>query len=140
MTVFGPLVSNTPPAGYGIGSAGNASWGLGIRDNLILFRSQDEINAAETDWGRNILELGPLLGVLFILFRFSLVAVLMRNALRATRKSGHSFPWMLSLYITVVLAFWQITGNGTLNGYGWLFVGFCMAATLKARRFEGAPR
>jgi hypothetical protein len=139
-TSFRLLASNTPPAGYGLGSAGNAAWKLGIRNDLILFRNQDEINAAETDWGRNVLELGPILGCLFILFRISFVAALLWNGLASTRKTGHSFPLLFALYTTVVLGFWQITGYGTLNGYGWLFIGFAMAAMSHARGYEWETR
>jgi hypothetical protein len=137
-TLFRLLAVNTPASGYGIGSAGNAAWQMGVRNDVIFFRNQDEVNAAETDWGRNILELGPVLGSLFILFRVSFVATLLWQGLAATRNTGHSFPWLLALYVSVILAFWQITGNGTLNGYGWLFVGFTLAAIQQARRFQGA--
>jgi hypothetical protein len=133
---FRLLVVNTPAAGYGLGSAGNAAWELGVRNDLIFFHNQDEVNAAETDWGRNILELGPVLGCAFVLFRLSMVAFLLWTGLQTTRKTGHSFPWLFGLYVSVVLGFWQITGNGTLNGYGWLFVGFALAATRAARRYE----
>ena len=137
---FRLLAMDTPAAGYGLGSAGNAAWEMGIRDNLIFFRDQDEVNAAETDWGRNILELGPVLGCLFVLFRLSFVVTMLWKGLLATRETGHSFPWLLALYVSVVLGFWTMTGNGTLNGYCWLFVGFTMASIYKVRRFEGAPR
>jgi len=134
--LFCVLIPVTPPAGYGIGLAGNASWRLGLRDEVISFHSLDETNAAETDWGRNILEMGPILGCFFILFRISFVIRLVREALAATRRSGHSFPWLLCTYVAGMLFSGQITGNGTVNGYVWLFVGFCMAATLRARTFE----
>lgn len=137
-TLFLRVAADTPSAGYGLGSCGNAAWELGVREKVILFRDQNERNAAETDWGRNILELGPIFGLLFILFRFTFVASLLRNGLAATRRSGHSFPLMLALYVSVLLFFWQITGNGTLNGYAWVFVGFAMAAALKARPFARA--
>ena len=133
--LFSRVAADTPPAGYGLGSCGNAAWEMGVREQVIFFRDQDERNAAETDWGRNILELGPIFGFLFILFRVAFVATLIRDGLASTRRSGHSFPLMLALYVSVLLFFWQITGNGTLNGYAWLFVGFAMAATLKARPF-----
>jgi hypothetical protein len=134
--LFRVVLPSTPPVGYGLGSAGNAAWRLGIRTELIPFKNQDEIDAAESDWGRNILELGPLFGCLYILFRISFAAWLARSAVAATRRSGHSFPWLLCVYVAVMLLGEQITGNGTINGYAWLFAGFCMAATWRARRFE----
>jgi hypothetical protein len=53
------LLRDTPPQGFGIGSAGNAAWNLGTRDQVITFTDADQISAAESDWGRNVLELGP---------------------------------------------------------------------------------
>ena len=114
--LFSRVAADTPPAGYGLGSCGNAAWEMGVREQVIFFRDQDERNAAEnSDWGRNILELGPIFGFLFILFRVAFVATLIRDGLASTRRSGHSFPLMLALYVSVLLFFWQITGNGTLK-------------------------
>jgi hypothetical protein len=134
--LFLVVLPSTPPAGYGLGLAGNAANRLGIRDELIPYKNRDQFDAAETDWGRNILELGPLLGCLYILFRLTFVAWLARGAFAATRRSGHPFPWLLCVYVAVMLLEEQITGNGTINGYAWLFAGFCMAATWRARRFK----
>jgi hypothetical protein len=134
------LIGRTPPLGYGLGTAGNAAWQSGLRDELVQFNNQDEANAAETDWGRNVLELGPSLGFAFILFRAAFAVRLTFGALAATRRSGNPFPWLLCMYVGASVFWGQITGNGTLNGFAWVFVGLCMAATLRARRYGAAPR
>jgi hypothetical protein len=122
------LLSDTPTQGYGLGSAGNAAWTLGTRDQVVTFKDSAQFNAAESDWGRNILELGPIFGCLFILYRTALTVWLAKEALAATRRSGNPLPWLLFAFIGVVMLNGQITANGTDNAYGWLFTGFCLAA------------
>jgi hypothetical protein len=53
---------------------------------------------------------------------------LAKEALAATRRSGHPLPWLLFAFVGVIMVNGQITANGTDNGYGWLFTGFCLAA------------
>jgi len=127
--LFRVLLPVTPAAGYGLGSAGNAAWQTGVRASAISFANQDELNAAETDWGRNILELGPLFGCCFIAFRIVFVVDLARRAISHTRRSGHALPFLLFLYVSSLLLQGQITANGTLNGFGWVFIGLCLAAS-----------
>jgi hypothetical protein len=126
---FRLLMPDTPPQGFGLGSAGNAAWNLGTRTQVIVFTSAEQIGAAETDWGRNVLELGPVLGVIFILFRIALTLWLGIRALVATLRSGHPLPWLLFTFVGIIMFNGQITANGTMNAYGWLFTGFCLAAT-----------
>jgi len=38
-------------------------------------------------------------------------------------------PMLLFGYASYLLLFGQITGNGTINVYGWMFTGLCIAAT-----------
>jgi hypothetical protein len=127
------LFPETPPQGFGIGSAGNAAWNLGTRDKVITFTSADQISAAESDWGRNVLELGPIFGCLFILFRIAFVFWLAKRTLTATVRSGHPLPWLLFGFVGVVLLNGQITANGTMNIYAWLFTGFCLASVNSVR-------
>jgi hypothetical protein len=126
---FRLLMKDTPPQGFGLGSAGNAAWNLGTRNQVIAFTSAEQFSAAETDWGRHILELGPALGLLFILFRIGLTVWLGVRSLGATMRSGHPLPWLLFTFVGIIMFNGQITANGTMNAYGWLFTGFCLAAT-----------
>jgi len=121
---FTTLLSDTPLLGYGMGLGGNASTLLGIRHGGV-----SPLELAESDWSRHIIDLGPVLGVLFIVFRISFVIWLGMRALAATRRSGHVLSLLLFGYVGIVLLDGQITGHGTINGYGWLFAGFCMAAS-----------
>jgi hypothetical protein len=127
--VFRTLIGDAPALGYGLGTAGNAAWILKTRGQIIPFYSHDQFNAAETDWGRNLLELGPVLGFSYILFRVTFVIWLAGRALKATRSSGNPFPWLFAVYVGALISYGEMTANGTLNGYAWVFAGFCMAAT-----------
>ena len=130
---FRLLMEDTPLEGYGLGSAGNAAWNLGTRNKTVTFTSLEEIGAAESDWGRHILEMGPFFGSLFILFRVVFVSWLGIMTLRATIRSSQPLPWLLFSFIGVIMFNGQITANGTQNGYAWLFTGFCLAAANTAK-------
>ena len=130
---FHLLLSDTPPQGYGLGSAGNAAWQLGTRAEVVTFYDPAQIGAAESDWGRHILELGPIFGCLFILYRVAFTIWLAKEALAATRRSGNPLPWLLFAFVSIIMLNGQITANGTENGYGWLFTGFCLAAANTVR-------
>jgi hypothetical protein len=125
---FRVLLEKTPAQGYGLGSAGNGAWRLGTRDQVIEFTNSAETAAAETDWGRNILELGPIFGCMFIMYRVAFVIWMAKKALVATARSGSALPWVLFAFVAVIMFNGQITANGTINAYGWLFTGFSLAA------------
>jgi hypothetical protein len=131
---FRLLLSDTPSQGYGLGSAGNAASKLGRE---ITFTDSAQVGAAESDWGRNVVELGPIFGCLFILYRIALTIWLAKEALVATRRSGHPLPWLLFAFVGILIFNGQITGNGTTNAYAWLFTGCCLAA---ANRVAAVPQ
>jgi hypothetical protein len=117
-TQFIDLMPDTPILGYGIGLAGNAAESLGMKLTV----------SSEDDWSRNIVELGPVLGFFFICYRIAIVVVLFKGAIASTRRSHNLLPLLLFSFIGITFLYGQITGHGSVNGYGWLFVGFCMAA------------
>jgi len=124
---FVRLIDQVPALGYGLGYGGNAS---------ILLRAQvDGIEPgklAETDFARHMVDLGPALGMAFIAFRVCLTGWLLRRVWRATRHTPDPLPMMLFGYVAYVLLLGQITGQGAINFYGWLFTGLCIAATRHA--------
>ncbi len=125
---FHILIDGTPLFGYGLGSAGNAAWKLGTRELIIPFASEEQLGAAETDWGRNILELGPIAGSLYITYRVIFTFVLGFQALAATRRSANPLPWLLFSYLSITFMYGEVTAHGTINGFMWMFTGFCLAA------------
>jgi len=118
-TRFINILADTPILGFGLGIGGNATTRLGMTGTSF---------SVEDDWSRNIVDLGPFFGLLFIAFRIALVVWLAKEAVVATRRSNNPLPLLLFGFIGIILLYGQITGQGTINGYGWLFAGFCMAA------------
>ncbi len=117
-THFVDLLPETPLLGYGLGRGGNAGTGIGISIPV----------AAEDDWSRNIVDLGSVLGCAFIAFRVLLVISLLASAVATARRKYEPLPLLIIGFIGGVLLYGQITGHGTVNGYAWMFVGFCIAA------------
>jgi hypothetical protein len=117
------LVSEVPVLGYGLGYGGNASITLGATiDGVMPGR------LAETDFARHMVDLGPLAGLAYIAFRLALAATLTLQVLRLTRFSDDPLPMLLLSYVSYTLVMAQITGQGTINLYGWLFTGLLIAA------------
>lgn len=120
---FFRLFDQVPVFGYGVGTAGNGAVNMGVKFNGVSV-----LKLAEEDWSRHVIELGPVLALLFILFRVSFGAWLGLRALRASLASGETLPLLLFVFCGVALIQGQITGHGLVNGFGWLYVGVCMAA------------
>ncbi len=119
---FGSSVSSAPLIGYGIGETSNAG--------NILHRTFT--GWVENDWQRHVVELGPVLGIILMILRIALVVWLGANACRATRITNDALGLLLFGFIGVVLLYGQITGQGSVNGYAWLFAGLCIVASSTA--------
>ena len=120
---FTRLTDAEPPLGLGLGFGGNAA--------VLLKATIDGVRPdvyAETDFSRHMVDLGVVCGVLYIVFRVVFVAWLLRQVVRATRRSSDPWPLLLFAYAGYVILIGQITGNGSINVYGWLFTGVCLAA------------
>ena len=120
---FTRLTDAVPPLGFGLGFGGNAA--------TLLKATIDGVQPgvyAETDYARHMVDLGFVCGVAYILLRVVFVAWLLGRVLRATRRSGDALPMLLFAYAGYVILLGQITGNGSINFYGWLSAGLCLAA------------
>ena len=125
------LTDAVPPLGVGLGYGGNAA--------TLMKATVDGVPQglyAETDYARHMIDLGPACGVAYIVFRLVFVAWLLGRVLRATRRYGDPLPMLLFAYAGYVIVVSQITGNGSINVYAWLFAGFCLAA---CRAAAGVP-
>ncbi len=121
---FTNLVGTTPALGYGLGMGGNAAVTLNVRAE-----GQRTAGAlAETDWARHIVDLGPVFGPGYILLRIALTVWLGLVVLKAVRRGVGPLPALLFAYVGYVLLLGQMTGQGAINGYAWLFLGFTLAA------------
>ena len=122
-TDFLRLTDSVPALGVGLGFGGNAA--------VLLKATIDGVQPglyAETDYARHMVDLGVFFGVAYMLFRVAVVVWLLRRVVRATRHAGDPLPMMLFAYAGYVALLGQITGNGVVNVYGWLFAGACIAA------------
>ena len=135
---FVHLFDLVPLLGYGLGYGSNASITLkaevdGVMPGFL----------AESDFTRHMVDLGPVLGMLYIAFRVTLTAWLTAMVLRVTRVVPDPMPLVLLSFVAVVISHGQVTGQGTINVYAWLFAGVliaaCNTAHNTARHTAGAP-
>ena len=108
-------------------------WGLGIGMGTnagakILTGSSDFL-ISEGEWGRVIGEIGPLLGILFILLRVFISISLGVRSFREI-KFGNSLSWILfsNVLITFSQAQWA---QPTALGFSVFFAGILLASLKK---------
>ena len=131
---------DTPIQGYLLGIGGNAAKQLAWVQLPPAYYAWDLYGAwAEDAWSRHIVDLGLVLGLVTILGRIALTAWLGLVAARATRRSGDVLPFVLFGFLFFPILNGQIQGQGTLNGYAWMFFGFCLAATKIANTVPRQP-
>jgi hypothetical protein len=132
------LVPQTPGEGFGLGLATNAAPALTNASRKMHGASQfyavwlptsEQRYAAETGLGRQIIDLGPIFGPLYIGFRVALVLWIGSLAFRAARRAHDITPVAVFSFIVYPMAFDLLTGNGTVYAYVWLFAGFALAAS-----------
>jgi hypothetical protein len=120
----------TSPVGYILGLATDAgytlSWVTRPRAEAVW---SGYGNWGEDPWAKHIIELGPLVGVLYILFRIYMTYWLTRTAIRATRKTGDPLPMLLLGFAGLAILISIMTSQGAINGFTWLFAGFCLASS-----------
>jgi hypothetical protein len=116
---FGRLVFETPLTGLGLGSAGNASTLLGATYHNVV-----PLAIAETEWSRHIFEVGPIAGIILIVFRVTVFVWLLKKVIASPTIAA------TILFGTVALTelYGSIATHGSANVFGWLTVGFCLAA------------
>jgi len=118
--MFTGFVQDVDMFGMGIGShtSGGAALTTGYREDA----------GVEDEWTRILFETGLIFGPIYIFLRVLLVFWIIRSSIRATNRSDNPLPVLLVAYISSVLLVWAITNYGTEMGYGWLFLGFSIAA------------
>lgn len=121
---FVSFMRHTPILGYGMGMGGNGRTYLSSIDPALLTQVW-----AESDWSRHIVDLGPVFGVLFIIYRIAFTISVGLQAMRGSRAAANPFPLLLFGYVGVGLFYGQLTGHGTVGGFLWLFLGLCMASS-----------
>lgn len=131
---------DTPLLGYFLGLGGNAAnqleW-VQLPGAALMWTGYGAW--AEDGWSRHIVDLGPIIGILFICFRISFTLWLGVKVVRIARRTGNIAPIILFGYVGFLLLQGQITGHGTINGFAWFFVGLCLASTRIVHGSTGSP-
>lgn len=117
--------------GSGLGSLTNAA-------SVVTTGMVGQTFIAEDEWSRIVIECG-IAGFLYVGYRIALTYTLARDAVSATRRSQNPLPLLLIGFECMTLLIGQMTLQGTINGFGWLFAGFCMAANRLRTRADAKP-
>jgi len=112
-------IERTPTFGYGVGVGTN----VGAR----LLAGRQGFLLAEDEWGRVIMELGPVLGISFIAFRFCLVVYLGLVAFRALRHDNDLLPLLIFSAAAWVILMNQ-WGQATQLGFAVVGGGLLLAS------------
>jgi len=112
--------------GHGVGYGTNA--GAQMLTGRRVFLS------GETEWTRVVLELGPVLGWIFLIMRLAVGGLMLRAGFKAM-KQDNLLPMLLfgAGAMPVVMGQWGIPTN---QGFATLIAGFCLAGA----RLGGGPR
>ncbi|MEO5720554.1 MAG: hypothetical protein ABIR71_03670 [Chthoniobacterales bacterium] len=111
------ILAEAPFLGYGLG--------VGTNGGAKFLTGQSVFLLSEGEWGRLILESGPVLGVAFIIWRFALTVGIGRRCLRAVR-AGDTLPLLLFSSAFMPLLIGQL-GHPTIVGFAILTTGMVLA-------------
>jgi hypothetical protein len=131
---FVNFMTSAPLQGYALGLGGNGRTYFTHADPDLLMRI-----GAESDWSRHMVDLGPIVGLLFIVYRIAFTGILFGRVLKASRLADDAFPLLLFGYVGIGLFYGQLTGHGTVGGFLWLYLGLCMASCSTAAEAADQP-
>jgi len=104
--------------GLGISTGGGSAAATGNRAFTL----------AENEFPRVVLESGVILGLGYMVLRFALCGWMLWGAIRCIRQRRDAVPLLLLSFTAPLLVIGQVTLQGTINGYGWMFTGLTLAA------------
>jgi len=101
--------------------------GYGTNAGAMLLTGKREFLGGETDWSRTIVELGPILGWIFLAMRSAIAWQMLKAGLKSL-KAGNLLPMLLfgAGVVTVLIGQWGVPTN---QGFATLVAGFCLAAS-----------
>ncbi|MEP7250926.1 MAG: hypothetical protein ABI683_01060 [Ginsengibacter sp.] len=104
--------------GYGIG--------MGTNVGSMLLAGKTKFLIAESEWGRVIGEMGPIMGLLIIFFRLKLCAVIGLAAYKKIQ-TGNLLPWILLSFVLLNIPQGQ-WAQPTILGFSVLVCGLAIAS------------
>lgn len=117
-------LAQVPLFGYGLGfgTAGGAA-----------LAGMSGFTLSENEFPRILEEVGPIFGALYVAMRLTLAAYLLFLGVRAARDNNDPSVLCICGFTFLLLATMQVTFEGTVNGFAWIFVGISLALA----RFAG---
>ena len=119
------VLENAGPLGVGIG--------YGTNGGAMLGTGLQHITLTEIEFSRVVEECGMIMGLAYMMMRWGMCLWLFAHAVRCIRERDDAVPLMLLSFCATLLIIGQITMQGTVNGYGWIFAGLTMAAVATSR-------
>ena len=104
--------------GMGAGSGGGSTVATG----------HQSFTMAEDEFPRVVLETGLIGGLGYMALRFTLSGWLLWRSVRCVRERQDAIPLLLCSFTVPMLMAAQLTLQGSINGYGWIFTGLTLAA------------
>ena len=108
--------------------------GYGTNAGAQMLTGQRVFLSGETEWTRVVLELGPVLGWIFLIMRMAVAGLMLKAGFKAMRQDN-LLPMLLfgAGAMPVVMGQWGIPTN---QGFATLIAGFCLAGA----RLNGGQR
>jgi hypothetical protein len=120
--------------GIGVGTTGSAAYSSSGTQTKFRDTEGRRLTVAEGDWDRNFMELGLVVGWIFVALRIVFALWLVSIGVRAAR-SGDLMPLILGSFAAFAIFQLQITMHTAYAHLAWFAVGLTMAAA----RLECAP-
>ncbi len=118
-------------AGFVVGEeAGFFGHGLGAGSGggSMVSTGQQSFTMAEDEFPRVVLETGLVFGLGYMALRFVLCGWMLWQGVRCIRERRDAIPLLLCSFTVPMLLVGQLTLQGSINGYGWIFAGLTLAA------------
>ncbi|MHB1953071.1 MAG: hypothetical protein ACYCOU_04935, partial [Sulfobacillus sp.] len=129
---------NTPLMGYLLGIGTNAAARLHWvqMPHAASAWTGFGIWARESGWGVHLVDLGLFLGFGYILFRLWFTISLGRQVWKNVKVGREPLSLLLYGFSGELVLMGQITIQGTVNGFTWIFLGLTLAACKSGSKYS----
>lgn len=125
-TYFFSVIPYTPILGFGLGTGTNGADILGVNpvDSTLGFL----VVQLHSDWARHIIDLGPAVGIVYIIFRvFFTLRIAVVGVGTATRRRDPT-AWLIFSAVGYTFLNGLLTAQSTNTALCWFLVGLILAA------------